>query len=186
MSVMELTLWFVWILLPLAAVLALALLPRTSGIWRRRFAGALAAFLGPVLLLLADKYLLPMRGVALRSWVFGCLWALMTVGAVSVLACAAFYLHARQSGWIALLAQPLALLGCLFTLWWSFFYFAFSVRPDRVVEHDGQRFIEVDNSFLDEMYDYYDYRSLFLRGNEKRKSWGEGSWWGDPWEDIRP
>jgi len=183
---MELTLWFVLILLPLEAAAALVLLIRTAGKWRRRFAWALLTLLVPGLLLLADRYALPAVGVALRGWVAGCLLVLMIAGAVTILVCVARYLRICTAWRWRLLCEPVALLGCLFTLWGSFFLFAFSVRPERVVEHDGQRFVEVNNSFLDQMYDYYDYRGPILRGSERRKNWANGTWWGEPWEDVRP
>lgn len=88
---------------------------------------------------------------------------------VSFLACI-WYVAVR--GWkqrvpqavLVLCAMVLSSVGLFWGLWGIFVTYG---GGERILAHEGCLLVEVDRSFLDPMYDYYEYRGPIFRGSRE-------------------
>ena len=88
---------------------------------------------------------------------------------MSFLACV-WYVAVR--GWkkyipravLVLCAMALSSAGLFLGLWGIFVTYG---GEERVLAHEGRLLVEVDRSFLDPMYDYYEYRGPLFRGSRE-------------------
>lgn len=64
-----------------------------------------------------------------------------------------------------------------------YFFGAFTYTPEHVVEKDGEKFVAYVNGFLRTYVYYYDYKNMFVVGNQKRieEYYGKGGF--DPIEN---
>ena len=64
-----------------------------------------------------------------------------------------------------------------------YFFGAFGYTPEHVVEKDGQKFVAYVNGFNRTYVNYYDYKNIFVVGNQKRieEYYGKGGF--DPIEN---
>ena len=61
-------------------------------------------------------------------------------------------------------AMVLSSVGLFWGLWGIFVTYG---GGERILAHEGCLLVEVDRSFLDPMYDYYEYRGPIFRGSRE-------------------
>lgn len=177
-------LWAMLALVPVALLAALVLMVRCPGKWRKRFGWSMMVLFSAVLLLFPGSWLLGKLELAWRS---GTVWALVLAaggGIIAVLVYINCWLAEKSHPVLQLLAGALAFCMGLTLLFYGFIFTAFAVGGERVIRHEGKKVVEVDRSFLDPLYQYYDYHGPLIRGSDSIYSAiGESPW--QRWEDEK-
>lgn len=142
----------------------------------RRYLARTACVFVPILILfLGGKLLLGMFSLTWRNLPAGlCCAVLLVSGALGVLFTLGCFLPLEMPEVAPVLrwtAKGLTLLSAGLVLHCALVYgvillaFGYS-GGERVLEYRGQTLVEVDDSFLDPIYNYYEYRGPLVRGKE--------------------
>lgn len=175
-----------YVAMPLTAFFILACLVVCQGTNRRHLAWAAGIALAALVLLVGGNRVLDLFGLAWRNRPAGGLCILLFLsGLLAILLMLGCLLPAELRDlapvlrWLLKgLALSCAGLTVCFTLFYGGFFAALAYGGgEQVVEFEGQTLVEVEDHWLDTVYEYYDYRGPILRGAEMRYSSVEGHIW---------
>lgn len=163
-----------------AVVFGVVCLFLVKGKLRAHMAVAVGVFLGTLLLWAGGNWVLGQFGLAWRNWVVWPLAILLFLsgvwGIVCDIRCLRELLRDRKA--LRLGVTVLSVAAGMMILWYGGLIGAIAVGlgagPERVVSWEGQRLVEVDESFMDVLYAYYPYRGPLVRGTERVVWHGEG------------
>lgn len=159
----------------LLALVGLGCLILCRGTNRRHLAQTAWVFVPAFVLFIGGGFLLGQFGLAWRNLpsVLFCA-ALLISGALGILFTLGCFLPLKMPEVAPVLrwaVKGLTLLSAGLVLFCALFYgpllavFAFG-GEERVLEYRGQTLVEVDNGFIDPIYDYYEYHGPLVRGTE--------------------
>ena len=150
-----------------------------KGKLRAHMAVAVGSFLGALALWAGGNRVLGQFGLAWRNCVVWPLALVMFCGGVWGIVCDVRCLREllRNHEAIRLGATVLSVAAGVMILWYGGLIGAIAVGlgagPERVVSWEGQRLVEVDESFMDILYVYYPYHGPLVRGAERVVQHGE-------------
>ena len=161
--------------MPLTAVFVVAVLILCRGRnWKHLVWAAGIAF-GTAVLLFAGEKLLNVFGLAWRNRVAGGLCIVLFLsGLLAILLMLGCLLSAEMKELAPVLRwliKGIALLCAGLTVCFALFYGGFFAAlayggGEQVVEYRGKTLVEVEDHWLDTVYEYYAYRGPFVRGEE--------------------
>lgn len=159
----------------LLALVGLGCLIFCRGTGRRCLARTACVFVPAFVLFVGGGLLLGRFGLAWRNLSAGIFCAALLIsGALGILFILGCFLPLEMPKVAPVLrwaVKGLALLSAGLVLCCALFYgplftvFAFD-GEERVLEYKGQTLLEVDNGFIDPIYDYYEYHGPLVRGAE--------------------
>lgn len=160
---------------PVLALLGVGCLIRCKGPDRRRLAWAAVVFLGALALFLGGYFVLGFFGLAWRNLPAALLIITMLVsswtGNILTLRCILplEWPNLAPVLRVAIKGAAVAVTGLVIvsTLWIGFLALVFGyAHEERIVEYEGQTLLEVNYSWLDPCYGYYEYRGPLVHGSE--------------------
>ena len=131
---------------------------------------------GALLLLVGGNWLLGWFGLTWRNLPAGALCALLLIGGCATIL---FMLGAllpaelpKISGLVRWLIKSAAAVSAALVLFYALSLGGIAIslaygNEERVVEYEGNTWVEVDMSFLDPCYDYFAYHGPLVRGEER-------------------
>lgn len=84
----------------------------------------------------------------------------------------------KKKKFLSVFAVIIIVLSVGFAGFYSVLGYAFGVQPEHVVEKDGRKMVACVDSYLQVIVRYYDYKNLFVRGNQIRRfeDYGNGGY----------